>query len=133
MPATLAANDLKVKEKVVAASHLPHVPEGTFGKVLTRVGLTWTRYTVLFDNGVVRSTIDRAALARPAEYAERKRRRELGLDEPALVTSGSATGGGGGSGDAGGVAVEAGAVVNGVAVPAHLIERSRSARARLAA
>jgi hypothetical protein len=129
MPASHVATDLKVKEKVVATVSLPHVPEGTNGRVLTRVGLTWTRYTVLFDNGVVKSTLDRKALARPGEYADLRRRRELGLDEPGAATAAAVEGAGSGGGDA----VEAGAVVNGVEVPAHLLERARSARARLAA
>jgi hypothetical protein len=119
------ANDLKVKERVVATADLPGIPEATRGRVLTRVGLTWTRYTVLFDNGQIKSTLDRKALARPEEYVELVRRRELGLDQPAAADAAA--------GGAVGAVVETGAVINGVAIPAHLLERSKSARARLAA
>jgi hypothetical protein len=128
MPTTSATDHLKVKERVVATADLPHIPEATAGRVLTRVGLTWIRYTVLFDNGVIKSTLDRSALARPKEWVELLRRRELGLDQPDAAVADAASPSGGG----GGAAVEAGAVVNGVSVPVHLLDRSKSARTRLA-
>jgi hypothetical protein len=114
---------LKPKERVVATSALPGIPEGTTGKVILPEGLTWIRYWVRFDNGVVRGTIDRSKLARPGEWAALVRRRELGEDD---VPARAATNGG----DAPAAAAAEGesVMVNGVPVPAHLIERSKNRR-----
>jgi hypothetical protein len=114
---------LKPKERVVATGAMPGIPEGTTGKVILPEGLTWIRYWVRFDNGVVRGTIDRNKLARPGEWAALVRRRELGEDEaPASATANGD--------DAPAPAVAAGesVMVNGVPVPAHLIERSKERR-----
>jgi len=114
---------LRPKERVVATSSMPGIPEGTTGKVILPEGLTWIRYWVRFDNGVVRGTLDRSKLARPGEWAAIVRRRELGEDEaPVKATTNG--------GDAPAAAAAAGesVMVNGVPVPAHLIERSKSRR-----
>jgi hypothetical protein len=59
-------------EKVVAAVDLPGVPAGTPGKVFLASGIDWIRYRVRFENGVEIGTLDRAALAGKAEWAERE-------------------------------------------------------------
>ena len=114
---------LRPKEKVVAAVDMPGIPEGTPGKIILPEGLTWIRYWVRFDNGVVRGTLDRRKLARPKEWAEILRRRELGEEEPATAAA---------AGDNGAPAATAASgesvSVNGVTVPAYLIERSKARR-----
>ena len=115
---------LKPKERIVATADMPGVPEGTTGRVILPEGLTWIRYWVRFDNGVVRGTIDRSKLARPGEWAELVRRRESGED--VSVSSSAAD-----SGDAAPAAAAAegeSVLVNGVPVPGFLIERSKARR-----
>lgn len=62
---------LKRGAKVYAAEDLPGVPEGTPGKVLVSVGLTWIRYRVRFGNGVELGSLDRSALLSAREWAAR--------------------------------------------------------------
>ena len=114
---------LKPKERVVATADMPGIPEGTTGRVILPEGLTWIRYWVRFDNGVVRGTIDRSKLARPGEWAELVRRRESGEDM--TVTTGAVS-----SADAPAAAAAEGEsiLVNGVPVPGFLIERSKARR-----
>ena len=132
MAAALLTTDvpLKRKQKVVATTDLPGVPEGTAGSVLLVNGFAWTRYRVLFENGEDLGTLDRKFVATPAEYKELQRKRESGeLD----VVEGPAAAAGGDGGAAPEADAEASKVVNGVTVPGHLITRSASARARLVA
>ena len=112
---------LKPKERVVATEDMPGVPMGTAGKVIFPEGLTWIRYWVRFDNGVVKGTIDRRRLARPGEWAEIVRRRESGEED----TTESTAAAGGGDGAPAAAAAGESVMVNGVAVPTHLIERSK--------
>jgi hypothetical protein len=116
---------LHMKERVVATSDMPGVPEGTTGKVIVVEGLTWIRYWVRFDNGVVRGSLNRKILARPSEWSEIIRRREAGedevtADEDAVAEVDGAAAAAAGAGDS--------VMVNGVAVPAHLLERSKNRR-----
>jgi hypothetical protein len=116
---------LAMKERVVATSDTPGIPEGTTGKVIVVEGLTWIRYWVRFDNGVVRGSLNRKLLARPSEWAEIVRRREAGedvftADEGEVVADADGAAAATGAGDS--------VMVNGVAVPAHLLERSKSRR-----
>ena len=119
---------LKPKERVVATEDMPGVPMGTTGKVIFPEGLTWIRYWVRFDNGVVKGTIDRRRLARPGEWAEIVRRRESGEED---ITESAAAAGGDGDGAPAAAAAGESVMVNGVAVPAHLIERSKKRREAL--
>ena len=114
---------LKPKERVVATTDMPGIPEGTTGKVILPEGLTWIRYWVRFDNGVVRGTIDRSKLARPGEWAELVRRRASGEDMTETTSAAS------GDGAPAAAAAEGESVlVNGVPVPGFLIERSKARR-----
>jgi len=113
---------LKPKERVIATEDMPGIPTSTAGKVIFPEGLTWIRYWVRFDNGVVRGSLDRRKLARPAEWADIVRRRESGEDDVA------ATPASGGDAPAAAAAEGESVMVNGVAVPAHLIERSKNRR-----
>jgi hypothetical protein len=125
--------ELKRKSKVVAFDDLPGVPEGTPGKIALVGGWDkWIRYHVLFDNGVTLGSVNREHLAPANKYDEYKTLRtraiESGvLDRPEVDETEAAAAGDGG-GEAGG-----GATVNGVAIPAHLLERSKNARERLGA
>jgi hypothetical protein len=117
---------LAMKERVVVTTDMPGVPEGTTGKVIVVEGLTWIRYWVRFDNGVVRGSLNRKLLARPSEWAEIVRRREAGEDED-VAEDGAAVAAADGADTAAAGAGDS-VMVNGVAVPAHLLERSKSRR-----
>ena len=91
-------------------------------------GFAWTRYRVLFDNRVDIGSLDGAVLARPRDFAAALERREQAAIAAAVA------------GEEAEAVAEEGATpagedktVNGVAVPAHLLDRSRKARERLAA
>jgi hypothetical protein len=124
------ATEFRRNEKVKTLDDLPGVPKGTVGKVLLVDGFTWTRYRVAFDNGYDLGSIDGGHLARPKEYEAALEQREKAAEQEAKAAEAaeSATGDEGGGGDGGGDKV-----VNGVTVPAHLLERSKRARERLAA
>jgi len=121
---------LGLKERVVVTTDLPGIPEGTTGKVIMVEGLTWIRYWVRFDNGVVRGSLNRKVLARPSEWTELVRRREAGED---LVTAddGAAVAAADAAGAADGAGAGDSVMVNGVSVPAHLLERSKNRRQAL--
>lgn len=112
-------------DRVVLTTDLREVPEGTEGKVVLVVGLSWIRYWVAFDNGVAVGSINRRHLATPAEW---KRRLERG-DE---VDGGDAEAGDDteAAGDDGG---GGGYTHAGVLVPQLLIDRAKAARERLGA
>lgn len=121
---------LKRKQKVVATTDLRGVPEGTAGRVLLVNGFAWVRYRVLFENGVDIGTLDRKYVATPDEYADLLRRRASG--ELDVVEAEESEG----TEDAGAeAAAESGEskVVNGVAIPPYLLERSRNRREALSA
>lgn len=121
------ATEFRRNERVKALDDLPGVPRGTEGRVLLVAGFTWTRYRVAFDNGRDLGTIDGSHLSRPKEFEAALQRREAAATEEATAAT---------NGDAAeepAAASGEGAVVNGVTIPAHLLERSRRARERLAA
>ena len=113
-------DQLKRGTKVVSLADLRGVPRGTTGRVTMVSGLTWVRYFVDFDNGASMPSVDRSKLATPAEWREAKDRPagsevpETAAEEPAAAA------GAAGAESVGGI-------------PAHLLERSRQARERLAA
>ena len=95
------------------------------GKVTFVEGFTWIRYWVRFENGVVRGSINRNKLVRPAEWGRIQERRALGIideDDDGGDAEPASTAG------ATGEAVASGAAVNGVSIPAHLLERSVNRR-----
>ena len=64
-----AAPDVfKRGETVKTLDPLPGVPQGEKGRLYLVNGLVWTRYRVLFENGVDIGSIDGSSLARPADY-----------------------------------------------------------------
>ncbi len=115
------------KQRVIATVDLPGIPAGTGGKVTYVEGFSWIRYWVRWDNGVLRGSMNRKVLATPDEWARLQERRALGLDDTESAGSGAAAAADGGGGEA----VVAGAVVNGVSIPAQLLERSKARRALL--
>lgn len=123
MPARIASIELKRHEKVRANVDLPGVPAGTRGKVLVVSGLTWLRYRVLFENGVEHGLLDGRHLVRPGDF--------IPLDERVGETVSTETAAADGAEAA--TDGSAGAVENAFGVPAHLLERSKRARERVAA
>ncbi len=125
--------ELKRKSKVRAFTPLPGVPEGTRGIVTLVNGWdVWVRYRVLFDNGVDLGSINREHLCPAKQYDALAAARAAAIasgvfDQPEVdeTEADAAEAGGGGGGE--------GAVVNGVTVPQHLLERSKAARERLGA
>ncbi|HEY8525666.1 MAG TPA: hypothetical protein VIL48_11910 [Acidimicrobiales bacterium] len=114
-------------ETVKNLDALPGVPAGTRGRVLLVDGFYWTRYRVLFENGVDIGSIDGSMLARPKQFEEALARREAAAKAEEAQAE---TGGDGGGAAAGGGEAK---TVNGVSVPGHLLERSKRARERLGA
>lgn len=120
MSGLLTEIDLKRHAKVRANIDLEGVPAGTPGKVLMVSGVSWIRFRVLFANGVEHGLLDGRHLIRPKDFVPLDER----LEEVVVAVTGPG-------------AVDDGAVDNGAApdnafgVPAHLLERSKNARARL--
>jgi hypothetical protein len=114
-------------ETVKTLDALPGVPEGMKGRVYLVGGFAWTRYRVLFENGVDIGTLDGKALARPKQFEEAlaRRARAAEADEAEETSEGD--------GEAAAAAGGEAKVVNGVSVPPHLIDRSKRARERLGA
>ncbi len=122
MAKTGTLSQLKEKTRVVATEDLRGVPRGTVGKVIQVQGLSWIRYWVWFDNGVRMGTLDRSKLATLDEWLNKS---DVAPTTAVVATAGAAVavsgdGAAAGSGDVGGV-------------PAHLLEKSKAARARWAA
>lgn len=122
MSARIASIELKRHEKVRANIDMPGVPAGTPGKVLVVSGVSWMRYRVLFENGVEHGLLDGRHLVRPRDFVPLDQRVEEEAVEVAAATDGDAA-----------AADESGAADNAFGVPAHLLERSKKARERLAA
>jgi hypothetical protein len=133
MATATAASILSSGTAVVSKGALRGVPSGTAGKVIHIQGLAWTRYWVLFDNGVRMGTLDRSRLATPDEWDRHllgpsaEETQALELANAASVAGAGAGAGSGAPGEASGVAESIGGV------PGHLLERSRKARERWAA
>lgn len=124
-----AAPDVfKRGETVKTLDPLPGVPQGEKGRVYLVDGLVWTRYRVLFENGVDIGSIDGSVLARPRDYEDALERRARAAE--AAEVAASDTGDDGEAAAAGGGGDK---TVNGVVVPALLLDRSKRARERLAA
>lgn len=119
----IASAPFKRHDKVRAHVDLPGVPAGTTGKVLVVSGVTWVRCRVLFANGVEHGLLDARHLVAPKAFVPLNQRVP---EEASEATSAADVQGAGDGGDAG-------AADNAFGVPAHLIERSRKARERLAA
>ena len=137
--AQLQARTLKRGEKVRLVSEMAGGPQGTEGKVAMANGFTWNRYWVRLVDGRVVGHIDHDDLVRTKDYERYLVARDREAEEAELAAQRAAEAAAAGptdGADAGAVAAEGGpteAVVNGVAVPAYLLQRSADARARLGA
>jgi hypothetical protein len=119
----LEAIDLDRHDKVRANIDLPGVPAGTRGKVLQKTGVSWIRYRVLFDNGVEVGLLDGRHLVKPKQFVPLDQRTAVEVSTTASTADAADAGDGG-------AAIVAD---NPYGVPAHLLERSKRARERLAA
>jgi hypothetical protein len=124
--AKAAVDGFRRNERVKNLDDLPGVPAGTRGRVYLVDGFTWTRYRVLFDNGVDIGSLDGAVLARPRDFASALERREQAIAAEAAAEQAEA------AAEEGAAPAGDDKTVNGVTVPAHLLDRSRRARERLA-
>ena len=136
--AQLQARTLKRGERVRLVAELPGVSEGTEGKVAMANGFTWNRYWVRLVDGRVVGHIDHGNLVRTKDYGRFLVARDRETEEAAMAAQRAAeisdspsagaaeteAAAGGGTGET---------VVNGVPVPAFLLERSAEARTRLGA
>lgn len=114
-------------EKVVATRDLGPIPGGTEGKIQLQNGISsWKRYWVLFDGNQQKGQVDHNDLVRPHQMQQWLARRAA-AEEAALVSASAVAEVAAGAGDAaagggGGIASQ---------IPAHLLERSKAAKARL--
>ncbi|HEX4979491.1 MAG TPA: hypothetical protein VFV35_05440 [Acidimicrobiales bacterium] len=124
--ADLQQKPLKSGEEVIVTTDILGVPEGAKGRVKLGVGLTWPRYWVEFANGRWVGSVSQSNLVRARDWDRFKRLREEERLRPKAVSAPAASS----EGDAGAAAAGDGPASR---VPAHLLERSRKARERLAA
>ena len=127
--AKAALDGFRRNEWVRNLDDLPRVPAGTKGRVYLVEGFSWTRYRVLFDNGVDIGSLDGAVLARPRDFGSALERREQVAAAAAEAVAEEADAAADEDAAPGGE----GKTVNGVSVPEHLLDRSKRARERLAA
>jgi hypothetical protein len=128
MAKRVAPHEFRRGETVRTLDALPGVPPGTSGRVYLVDGFAWTRYRVLFDNGVDVGSLDGTSLARRKDYEAALQRREQ-----AAVAAEAAASDTGGDGEAAAAGGGGDKTVNGVVVPALLLDRSKRARERLTA
>lgn len=131
--AELQARTLKRGQKVRLVTELPGIASGSEGKVAMANGFAWNRYWVRLRDGRVIGHIDHGDLVLAKHYdrflVAREREAQQALLAPAEQDSGASDDEDqlGGSADGGDV------TVNGVTIPAYLLQRSADARARLGA
>lgn len=124
----------KKNEVVKATRDLPGVPAGTTGKVKVINGFDWQRYWVFFDNGVDLGQLDNGELVRPQHWDHYFEQQAIEAERAAKAAQASQSATADGDGAAG---ADAAADPNDplarlrALVPAHLLERSAQARARL--
>ena len=129
MAKRLPPGEFKRNETVKTLDALPGVPQGTTGRVYLVDGFAWTRYRVLFGNGVDVGSLDGSSLARPRDYEAALERRARSAEAEEAAGSAAPSDDGDAQADGGG----GDKTVNGVVVPALLLDRSKRARERLSA
>ncbi|MDH3684031.1 MAG: hypothetical protein OEV40_29265 [Acidimicrobiia bacterium] len=113
-------------EKVLTTRNVDDIEEGTEGRVQLTNGLgNWRRYWVKFDGDLIRGQVSHEDLVRPDQLEEWLAREEA-KSQAAIATEQAALDTAAESDDDSGSG-------NGVAsrIPAHLLERSKAAKARL--
>jgi hypothetical protein len=128
MAKRVAPHEFRRGEAVRTLDALPGVPQGTAGRVYLVDGFAWTRYRVLFDNGVDVGSLDGTSLARPKDYEAALARREQAASAAEAAAADAV-----GDGEAAAAVGGGEKTVNGVVVPAMLLDRSKRARERLSA
>lgn len=115
-------------EKVIATRDLGPIPGGTEGKIQLQNGISvWKRYWVLFDGNRQLGQVDHDDLVRPHMLQQWTDAKEAAAEAAArseadaAAAAEAATNGGDGSGGGGAASL----------IPAHLLERSKAAKARL--
>ena len=126
MPKTAPTLDtpFRKNEKVLTTRELSGLPEGSRGKVRLVNGLnSWVRYWVKFDSGDLLGQISQDDLVRLGQVEEWQQREEdrLAAAENSEVESAEAEAAPAGGSDGGAASL----------IPAHLLERSKAAKARL--
>lgn len=129
---------LKPHTKVRSVIDLPKVPKYTDGKVQLANGLSWIRYWVQFDNGEVIGHVSHGDIVPVkfwGQHLELERKAEAdAANAEARASAAAEAGGPAGDGEGDAAAAPGGdPVINGVAIPQHLIQRSVDARVRLGA
>ncbi len=113
-------------EKVVATRDLGPIPGGTQGKIQLQNGISnWIRYWVMFEGGRQVGQVDHNDLVRPnqlQQWIDRKEAREAAAQQSEAEAASTAVAEVGAGGGGGGIASQ---------IPAHLLERSKAAKARL--
>ena len=132
----MQARTLVRGEKVRLLADRPGLPAGAEGKVAMANGFSWRRYWVRFDDGPVVGHIDHGDLVRAGDYdgflaaRDREAEQAAAAEAEAATRAETAAEPGAGATAAGGTGET---VVNGVTVPAYLLQRSADARTRLGA
>ena len=125
MPKTIDRTlPIKRYKMVVATVDLPGVPEGTLGKVRVANGVSWYRYWIDFENGVRLGQVGHEQVCHESDWDAFRYDRAEAERRSAETPEDAAIGGDEGDGDGG-------TSGNSFGVPEHLLERSRTARARL--
>ncbi len=127
MPKTLDLDTpFRKGELVIATRDIEDVPGGTEGKIQLHNGLgSWHRYWVLFEGTRQMGQVDHDDLVRPKQlqqWHDRKEAEAMAAERSAEEAESAAT-----------AAVDSGGGGGGAAslIPAHLLERSKAAKARL--
>ncbi|GAC1321137.1 MAG: hypothetical protein NVSMB12_21170 [Acidimicrobiales bacterium] len=117
-------DELRPRDRVIAVRPVGNLPEGTLGEVKMVVGQAWTRYWVAFDGGAWVNGVDASQIVRFDRFDKWKQEQEAAAARAANHSAApSATAVAGESADSADSASASG-------IPAHLLERSRQARAR---
>ncbi len=133
--AQLQARTLKRGQKVRLVAGLRGLPQGAEGTVAMANGFAWYRYWVRFPGGRVVGHIDHGDLVRSQDFERFLAARDREAEQAERAALEAAESADADAADAGADTANSGgdAVVNGVTVPAYLLQRSAEARARLGA
>ena len=132
--AELQARLLRRGDKVRLVDALRGLPVGAQGTVAMANGFAWNRYWVRFADGQVVGHIDHGDLVRSKHYERFLVARERESIQAEQAAQHDAAAIDAPSADTLSASTETGdAVVNGVTIPAYLLQRSADARARLGA
>ena len=101
MAKRLPPDEFKRNETVKTLDALPGVPQGTTGRLYLVDGFAWTRYRVLFDNGIDVGSLDGSSLARGRDYEAALERRERSAAAEEVASAAASDDGDAAAGDPG--------------------------------